>query len=170
VVHGPDGVDGRLPLAEGDEGAAAALAAGVAQHRAVLDGAVGREEGAHVVLLAVARHHAHEQLALVAVLGVGGLHLDGVVHARERAQVVEGVLRVQRRRARRKGDEAAALGLARLLVAQHVQLVDAAVLFEQGRELGLAHVARYLAHEHFDGVQVGLWQRRRAAVHVRDAN
>lgn len=70
---------------------------------------------------------------------------------------MQGILSVQSGLARVKCHKAATFRFTRLLVTQHVQLVDAAVLLEHGLELGLAHITRDLTDKHFDGVRIGLF-------------
>lgn len=95
VVHGLDGVDGALTLQIRDKRTSATLHVGVAQHRAVFDLTVRCEHHAYVLLFARARNHADEQLALVAILRVGRLHLNRMMHAWQCDQIVQGVLSVQ---------------------------------------------------------------------------
>lgn len=109
VMHRLDRIDGTLSLEIGDERTPATLHVGVAQHRAVLDLTIRCEHHAYVLLLARARDHADEEFAFVAVLRVRWFHLYRMMHAWECDQIVQGVLRIQRRLASVKGHETTAL-------------------------------------------------------------
>ena len=149
--------DGALRRVRGGklhEGATLAVAVLVAEDGALLDDAVVLEDVPDLLLGLLLAEHTHEQLPVLAAVGlvVRGLDLQRPVHAGQRDLLVQRGLAAVRALPRAVGQEGAALVHPRQLVLEHGELVNLPELFKHWSQVVVLEVAGDLAHEQLDGV------------------
>ena len=146
------GVSGR----QLDKGAALAVSILIPEDGALLDGAVVLEDVPDLVLSLLLAEHTHEQLPVLAPVGlvVRGLDLERSVHPGQCDLLVEGGLTRVRALSGAVGQEGAALVHPGQLVLQHRELVDLTELLEHRPQVVILEVAGNLADKQLDGVLV----------------
>ena len=139
-----------------DKGAALAVSILIPEDGALLDGAVVLEDVPDLVLGLLLAEHPHEQLPVLAPVGlvVRGLDLERSVHPRQGDLLVEGGLARVRALPGAVGQEGAALVHPGQLVLEDCELVDLAKLLKHGSEVVILQVAGNLAHKQLDSVLI----------------
>jgi len=139
-----------------DKSASLAVSILISQDGALLDGAVVLEDVPDLVLGLLLAEHPHEQLPVLAPVGlvISGLHLQRSVHPWQCDLLVKGGLATVGALPGAVGQEGTTLVHSSKLVLKHRELVDLAKLLEHGSEVVILQVAGDLAHEQLDGVLV----------------